>query len=254
MPPKTNRVLDRKLAIARKVIIRLRRKLGSNLIAAGLSGSVGRGTAEKYSDIDFLLIVRKAANNLPRFMIVDDNYCSLGFETWDRAIRQLTQPSHELPELLGGFTGILPIYDPQRLLPKLETRARKVPADVFRKSAELALLHSYEDFCRVKNAYLKGDRMVLKDNVLGVTHSAALVVASINRTSFPSDRMIFKAHREFSKLPDGFHRIEKLRYGNLQGERLFSTFLGFYLDLIDFAGKEGISFPVSRQALEELDP
>ena len=63
MPPRTNSVLDRKLVIARKVIIQLRRKLGSNLRAAGLSGSVGRGTAEKYSDIDFLLIVRKPEAN-----------------------------------------------------------------------------------------------------------------------------------------------------------------------------------------------
>ena len=254
MPPKTDRVLDRKLVVARKVILQLRRKLGSNLRAAGLSRSVGRGTAEKYSDIDFLLIVRKAANNLPRFMIVDDNYCSLGFETWDSAIRQLTQPSHELPELLGGFTGILPIYDPRRLLPKLETRARKVPADVFRKSAELALLHSYEDFCRVKNAYLKGDMMVLKDNVLFVTHSAAVVVASLNRIPFVSDREIFKAHKEFAKLPKRFGRIWELRYGNLKGQRLFNTFLSFYLDLVSFARKEGIRFPVGVRTLKELVP
>ncbi len=254
MRPKTERVLDRKLVIARKVILQLRRKLGSNLRAAGLRGSVGRGTAEKYSDIDFLLIVRKAANNLPKFMIVDDNYCSLGFETWDSAIRQLTQPNHELPELLGGFTRILPIYDPQRLLPRLETRARKVPAEVFQKSAELALLHSYEDFCRVKNAYLKGDRMVLKDNVLFVTHSSAVVVASLNRTPFVSDREIFKVHKKFAKLPKRFGRIWELRYGNLKGQRLFNTFLSFYLDLVSFARKEGIRFPVGVRTLKELDP
>ncbi len=247
-----NRIVGQKLAIARKVVDGLQRDLGANLRAAGVQGSVARGTAQKYSDIDFLLVVRKPTeprDHVGGFMILDDTYCSLGFETWNSAVQQLTTPNHELSELLGGFTKILPLYDPERLLPRLEAMAKHVPNELFVRSAERALNHSYEDFCRVKNAYANGDEVVLRDNVWFVTHSAALVVASLNRTCFVSDREIFKAHRRFQKLPKGYRRIEQLRYGNLRGRQLLKIFLGFYRDLVSFAIREGVHFPVSQEAL-----
>lgn len=252
--PRDN-IVRQKLTIARKVVDQLQRSLGSNLRAAGLQGSVARGTAQRYSDIDFLLIVRNprpSTDHIDGLMIVDDTYCSLGFETWSSAVQQITEPNYELPELLGGFTKILAVYDPERLFPRLLALAKRIPASLFTKSAERALVHSYEDFCRVKNAYVNGDEVVLRDNVLYVTHSAALVVAALNRTHFVSDREIFKAHRRFRKLPRGYSRIEKLRYGNLKGRELFETFLGFYCDLVAFAGREGVHFPVSRETLREL--
>ncbi len=246
------RFVAEKLRIARKVVGELRRDLGRNVIAVGISGSVARGTAEKYSDIDMEIIVRRPLRISYRFLIVEKTYCSLNFATWQGVMREVGMPHHELPETLGGFTKIRSLYDPKGLLHRLEARARHVPRAVFRKSAELALLHSYEDFCRVKNAYLKGDDIVLRDNVFLVTHSAALVVASLNRASFVSDREIFRAHKRFSRLPRGFDRIEQLRYGSLKPRRLYDTLVGFYIDLVDFCRKEGISFPVDRETLREL--
>ena len=253
-------IWNTKFATATRVVQELRHRLGDDLRAAGLRGSIARGTAERYSDIDFLLIVKKPTSRASGLRnghvslldrISDNTYCSFNVETWRSAIDQVTRPDSELPELLGGFTKILAVYDPERLFPRLEARARRVPASVFARSAEKALLHSYEDFCRVKNAYLIRDEVVLRDNVLGVTHSAALVVASINRTPFVSDREIFRAHRKFRKLPRSYDRIELLRYGNLKGRQLFKTLLDFYCNVVAFAAEEGVRLPVSEEALRE---
>ncbi len=159
---RTGRILSLKLAIARKVVRQLKGEIGHNLLAVGTTGSVARGGPEQYSDVDLLVIVRRRLTNVSQFRIVDETYCSLVFETKDSGLSQLRRPNHELAELLGGFTRILPLYDPERLLPKLESRARSIPGELYRKSAQLALIHSYEDFCRVKNAYLKGDEIILK--------------------------------------------------------------------------------------------
>lgn len=148
---------------------------------------------------------------------------------------------------------MLPLYDPEGLLPKLEKRASRVPVRIFRESARLALIHSYEDFCRAKNSYLKHDYVVLKDNVLGVTHSAALVVAGLNRRSFNSDKEIFKAHKQFTKVPKQFGKMELLRYRTIPRKQLFSTFLEFYLDLVQFCKKQGISLPVSTKTLKTVE-
>lgn len=248
-------IIQRKLAIANRVASELKQDLGTNLRAVGLQGSVARGTAQKYSDIDFLIIVRKRRepkDHVRRFKIVDDTYCSLGFETWESAVSQITTPSYELPEILGGFTKNMSLFDPERLFPKLERLANGVPPATFLKSAERALNHSYEDFCRVKNAHLNNDQFVLHDNLFYTTHSAALTVAAPNHAHSVSDREIFKAHRHFSDLPTGYRRIKQLRYGSLKGRALIKTFLAFYCDVVAFATERGVRFPLSLQLLREL--
>ena len=143
------------------------------------------------------IILRGPVQNPYRGLIIENAYCSLNFATRRDAIREFSRPRPGLAEALGGFTKIRPLYDPKRLFKIFEDKARHLPPGVFRKSAEPALLHSYEDFSRVKNAYLSGDDIVLRDNVHLVTHSAIWVVASLNQASFVSDREIFKAYRRY---------------------------------------------------------
>jgi hypothetical protein len=255
LPPssKHTRVASQKIEIARRIVTQLKRRLQKDLLAAGVTGSIARGTAETFSDIDLVIMVKKVHQDLPNLRIVDGTCCSIDQKTFSDAIRKLSQPCDELPEILGGYGKILVIYDPLRLFPKLGKRAMSIPREIFRESAQLALLHSYEDFCRAKNAFLKGDHMVLIDSVLLITYSAALTVASLNHTGFVSDREVFKAHRRFTKLPKRFERIEKLRYGNLKGRCLFTMLMDFYLDLIRFCESEGLHFPVDEKTLKKLD-
>jgi predicted nucleotidyltransferase len=245
-------ILREKRSIANKVSSHLRQDFGANLLAVGLRGSVARGTAEKFSDIDLLVILRRSERSPLTYMIVDNTYCSLNFETWNSAVSKLHEPHPELPETLGGFTKILDIYDPGGLLRRLEEEARHVPSNVFRESAELALIHSFEDFCRAKNAFLKKDKIVLKDSIYNVTHSAANVVAALNDNGFASDREIFKSYKRFKKSPKNFRTIEELRYGNLSTQQLFTTMIRFYISLVDFCKEEGLAFPVKRDVLEGL--
>ena len=245
-------IIREKLRIARGVAADLRQEFRSKLVAVGITGSVARGTAAKYSDIDMQVILKGPVQNPYRGLIVENAYCSLNFATRSDAIREFTRPRPGLSEVLGGFTKVRPLYDPKKLFKIFEAKARHLPAKVFRKSAELALLQSYEDFCRVKNAYLSGDEIVLRDNVRLVTHSAVWVVASLNQASFVSDREIFKAYRRYQKLPRDFNRIRELRYGNLKRQTLFKTLVSFYLDLVEFSGREGIRIPVGRRALQEV--
>lgn len=244
-------ILREKKSIAEKVARHLRQNFGANLAALGLRGSVARGTAETFSDIDLLVILRRLKKTR-NFEILDNTYCSLNFETWKSATSTLREPHHEFPETLGGFTKILPVYDPGGLLPRLEREARLVPSDVFRKSAELALIHSFEDFCRAKNAFLNKDEVVLIDSIQNVTHSAANVVAALNGQGFVSDRELFKAYKKFKRLPRNFSKIQALRYGHMSGPKLFETMMQFYVDLVEFSKQRGISFPVTLEVIERL--
>src|SRR5262249_2391969 len=152
----------------------------------------------------------KLPKEFDTYKIVDDTYCSMSFETWHTAISTITTPHHELPEILGGFTRLVSLHDPRGLLLKLEAKANKIPDAVFRESTRLALVHSFEDYCRAKNAFLDKDDVVLKDSIYGVTASAANIVAALNKTGFVSDREIFKAYRKFKKLPRTFGWIQAL--------------------------------------------
>jgi hypothetical protein len=249
----TTRVVSRKIEIARKVVTQLRRRLRKELLAAGIVGSIARGTAETFSDVDLLIIVKRLDDDLPSCKIIDGTYCSISQKTFSGALSKLSQFSDELSEIIGGYGKIVPIYDPLMLLPKLERKAASLPNELFRRSAQIALIHSYEDFCRAKNAFLSEDEVVLKNNVLQITYSAALVVASLNHAALVSDREVFKAHKSFTKLPRRFNRIETLRYGNLKGRALFRMLLDFYLDLIRFCDQMDVHFPVDEKTLKRLD-
>ncbi len=246
-------ILREKRSIAKKVAQDLKRDFGANLLAVGLRGSVARGTAEKFSDIDLLVVLQKLEETPLTYKIIDNTYCSLNFETRASALSKLREPHPELPETLGGFTKIRAIYDPGGLLLRLEEEARRVPSNVFQESAELALIHSFEDFCRAKNAFLKKDNIVLKDNIHNITHSAASVVASLNEKGFASDREIFKSYKKFEKTPRNFGAIRELRYGSLSTQQSFKTLTRFYISLVDFCKEEGLAFPVERNVLESLD-
>jgi Nucleotidyltransferase domain len=245
-------ILREKRLIANKVLRDLKQDLGAKLLAVGLRGSVARGTAEKFSDVDILIILQRFDQSAITYKILNNTYCSLNFETWRSAVSKLREPHPELPETLGGFTRILGVYDPRGLLPRLEEEARRVPRNVFRKSAELALIHSFEDFCRAKNAFLNGDDIVLKDSINNVTHSAANVVAAMNENGFASDREIFKAYKRFKRLPRNFGTVEALRYGHLSRVRLLKTLMQFYVSLVEFCKQGGVEFPVELEVIERL--
>jgi predicted nucleotidyltransferase len=245
-------ILREKRLIGRKVARQLKKDLGANVLAIGFIGSVARGTAERFSDVDLFIVLRKSAEITGTYMIVNNTYCSLNFETWKSAISKLREPHPELPEILGGFTKILGVYDPGGLMPQFEEEARQVSSSVFLKSAELALIHSFEDFCRAKKAFLNKDDVVLKDNVHNVTLSASNVVAALNGYGFASDREIFKVYKKFRKVPRNFSKIQALRYGDLSTPRLFKTLMQFYVNLVDFCKQVGVHFPVELDAIERL--
>jgi len=246
-----NRFVQDRLRIARSLSKELRRELGANVIGIGITGSVARGRAQKYSDIDMEIVLSRPGKQSYQARIIDNVYCSLTFATRTEALSEISRPHRDLSERLGGFTKIRPIYDPKGFLKRLESRAKRTRKDLFLKSAELALLESYEDFCRAKNAYLNSDDIVLRDNAINVTYFAALATASLNMTYFESDREIFKAYRRLRKLPRGFGRIEALRYGNMRRKDLFRTLMSFYIDLVEFCVKEGVRFPVTTESLQE---
>jgi len=158
-------IVSKKLRIAKRVVAQLRRKLLRDLIAAGVCGSVARGSAEAYSDIDLIVLVRKPNHDLPAYLIVNATYCSIKQVTLKGALSELSTPSDEFPQILGGYMKILPLHDPFGSTRRLEKKAASVSSELFRKSAEIALFESFEDFCRAKNAFMKGDNVVLKDNV-----------------------------------------------------------------------------------------
>ena len=137
-------------------------------------------------------------------------------------------------------------------MPRLEKIAKSVPAEIFRKSAELTLVLPYEDFCRAKNAVMHGDEIVLEETIRWTMHSASNFVPSPNPVHGETNLEIYTAYKKWKKLPRGFNTILKLQYGDLKGSKLFSMFLSFYIELVRFCRAEGINFPVSESSMKKL--
>lgn len=95
-----NKFVTERVEIARKLARQLKREYGKNVLAIGVMGSVARGKAEHYSDIDMEIIVKRHAADSYESRIIDNTYCSLTFATSREVVREITRPDPLLPEKL----------------------------------------------------------------------------------------------------------------------------------------------------------
>lgn len=236
---------DARLALVRSFANALVQRHGPAVAAVGIYGSVARGDEGPHSDVDVLVLSYSPLFPPPSPHLFGEMIVWINSYTLADAERELSEPSAGYPERLGGWLEILPIYDPHLQIRRLQELARSAPADLFRKSAELALLGARDMLSKIRNCRARYDEDGLREASQWLTLYAAWAVASLNRTPFRTDNEIFTAHRRFASVPRGYEVIRDLRYGRTPKEELYQTAEGLWDNLERFAREHGVPLPRS---------
>ncbi len=158
-PPRGWRAVARstRLDLARSVAAELCAREGRNLVAVGVFGSVARGDAREFSDVDLLVVVRRKRGRI-RTHLRNGTLVTVLQHTPEDSRREVTGPGPWLNDALGGWRSMRALYDPTRLIARLKARARRPTAAQFRESARRALVETFEDYGKLRNAVAAGDR------------------------------------------------------------------------------------------------
>ncbi len=157
--------------VAEALATELRRREGRNLVAVGVYGSVGRGEERAHSDVDLLVVVRRKRDYL-KTHVRGGFLVTILQHTPAEARGEVLGARADLNDTLGGWRSLRPLYDPTDLLHSLKTRSRRPTRAQFRKAARQALLETYEDLGKLRDAAAAGDMEEVREMAIWFTGGA----------------------------------------------------------------------------------
>ncbi len=197
-----------RLALARRFAADLRHRERSNLVAVGVYGSVARGKERRHSDLDLLVVLRTKRPALG-IHVRDGILITVLQCTPEEARSEVTGTRSDLNAVLGGWRAMSPVYDPTRLLRTLRSRAERPPAAQFVAAARRALLETYEDLGKLRNAVASRDRDEAREMAIWFTNGAMGALFDLEGYVLTTGRRAFVALRRWGRLG---RDIRSLRY------------------------------------------
>lgn len=156
-------------------------KHAPDILATGVTGSVGRGTDRKFSDVDFEVLVKEGSHLKSHCFLLKGCLFSVNAKSEDDWNRELTQPNFSLPLVVGDLKSLRIDYDPKGRFGRLRRRSERLPRGCWKNAVRAGLEEIAEDLGRVRNAYASKDWKNFRLHSPHVAVEAALVHSSLRR-------------------------------------------------------------------------
>src|SRR2546422_6299185 len=240
-------VPSRRLEIAESLVAQYRKRYGRSLVGMGVFGSVGRGDDRTGSDIDMLVVTREMAQRNssgsvehPKSRIIDGIAVTFLQWTTKQAREEVMGSRKDLNGALAGWRSLRPLYDPENFLAMLRRRSFHPTPAQWRGATRQALLETFEDLGKLRNAVESEDLDELREMVIWYTDGAMGCLFDLERFVLSTGRRAFIEALRFGSTG---RAIRQLRYGNESpgvASRLAET---IWSDLIRRARRKGIRMP-----------
>jgi predicted nucleotidyltransferase len=220
----------------------------------GVFGSVGRGDDRPGSDIDMLLVTRDGVRpspsrsvEHPKSRIIEGIPVTFLQWTPEQARDEVMGSRKDLNVALAGWRSLRPLHDPDRFLARLRARSFHPTPTQWRRAARRALLETFEDLGKLRNAVEAEDLDELREMAIWYTDGAMGALFDLNRFVLPTGRRAFIEALRFG----GTGRaIRRLRYENESPGAAGRLADSIWSDLMRRAHRQGIRMPplLSRSA------
>jgi len=200
-----------RLTLAKALAAELRVREGRNLVAVGVYGSVARGDERTHSDVDVLVVVRRKKAAITHHLR-DGVLITILQQTPNEAKAEVTAAHPGLNDALGGWRSMKPLYDPSGLLRRL-TRAAKDPSDAqFREAGRRALIETYEDLGKLRNAIESHDTEETREMAIWYSGGAMGALFDLHHHVLRTGRRAFIEVRRYGEVGEA---VRRLRYETL---------------------------------------
>lgn len=227
---------SRRLRLAREITNELRRREARNLVAVGVYGSVARGEERDHSDLDLLVVVRVKRARI-RTHVRQGVLVTVLQHTPAEARAEVLGSRPDLNDALGGWRAMRPLYDPRGLLGTLKVRSRRPTRAQFRKAARGALLATYEDLGKLRDAAAAGDAEEVREMAVWFTGGAMGLLFDLEGYVPRTGRRAFIEARRFGPVGQS---VWALRYRNPSLAKTVNLAESIWADLRARARSQGI--------------
>ncbi len=172
---------------------RLLKTYPHDVLATGVTGSVGRGSDMRFSDIDFHVLVRKNSKLRSHRFVLRGSLFSVASRTEKDWLDELAQPNHALPLVVGSLKSMRAIHDPPGHFRRLRKRSETLSSKIWNNAVRTGLEEIVEDLGRVRNAYTVEDWKNFQLHSPHVAVEAGLVHSSLRRRAILTEKHLLNA-------------------------------------------------------------
>lgn len=136
------RTREERIATAQRIFDHVMQLHGDDVLAAGLYGSMARGSDGPYSDVEMMVVLKRAGVNENAEWCAGDWKTEVNFRSRDVVLNRAAELDGEWSVSHGKYIDMQPLHDPQNIFPQLRQRV---------------FAHSEADFNEVMREVIIGD-------------------------------------------------------------------------------------------------
>lgn len=220
------------------------RRSRADVLAVGLYGSLARDEDGPYSDIEILCVLGSSGEDYTREGIVGPAKVEVNFLSQDELFARAAEVPPEWSLTHGAYVYTRPLYDPQRIFPRLREAVRSPPEEAFRQAMQALIVEElYELMGKVRNARHWGAREELPFLAVHLAFHGALLVGLANRHLYRSASKMLADSLRLGDRPPGYDRLCRLVLtGSLSDpEALAEACEGFWSGVGEWGGAHGLA-------------
>lgn len=143
-----------------------------------------------HSDLDLIVVVLRKRSTLTS-QIRNGTLVTILQRTPEEARQEVVGGHPGLSEALSGWRSMRALYDPRGLLASLRARSRRPTASQFREAARRALLDTYEDLGKLRDAVAAGDVAEAREMAIWFTGGAMALLFDLKGHVLQTGRLAF---------------------------------------------------------------
>lgn len=241
---------EARLALAHAIAAAARDRLGGDLLAAGIYGSLARGSDGPYSDIEMLCVLRTSDADLSHEWCTGPWKAEVNLLGRDTVLAQAAEVDERWPLTHGAFVHVLPLHDPEGFFPELRATALGQPRQKFAAAMRgLIVGELYEWVGKLRNARHRGETIPLPRIALDMALHGAFLIALAERHLYSTGSKVFAESLGLSGRPEGYDALCGMAMtGTLSdGAAVATACEGFWAGVLAWAAERGLRIIEERR-------
>ena len=175
-----------------------------DVLAVVIEGSTAKGEDREHSDLEMNVITRSASDTKYYQFIFEGIVVEVAFGAVEDSLRNARTVTKHWPIAADGWTGSVPLFDPDGILPRLAALTANPDPVQADEAMRGVLVSMYEDVCKIRNLMVSGEVRLARYVSLFVGEQAARFLGLLNRQHFNGTRNLLTKPRDFERLPPHF--------------------------------------------------
>jgi kanamycin nucleotidyltransferase len=202
------RTREERLETAGRIFERVMQLHGDDVLAAGLYGSMARGDDGPFSDMEMMVVLKRAGVDESAEWTAGDWKAEVNFRSRRVVLESASELEGEWAMVQGEYVNVLPLYDHTRFFSKLHKRVFAHSDDDMRDvMREVIIGDMYELVGKWRNQHATGVFDYLPAIAFKLAQFGAWVIGLANRRLYTTSGVMFAESLALPDRPQGYDAL-----------------------------------------------